>query len=64
LRRQQRRRPRSVSGLIEPTPFPSQQRFSKKIIFLAWHCFCRRNFDLRSDAIVPRIPTGLTAQEK
>ncbi|MBY4612030.1 hypothetical protein K6M90_31100, partial [Rhizobium sp. 9T] len=25
LRRQQRRRPRSVSGLIEPTPFPSQQ---------------------------------------
>ncbi|WP_221129315.1 hypothetical protein, partial [Rhizobium lentis] len=40
LRRQQRRRPRSVSGLIEPTPFPSQQRFSKKITFLSCHCFC------------------------
>ncbi|MDH6650492.1 UNVERIFIED_ORG: hypothetical protein M2312_005167, partial [Rhizobium esperanzae] len=25
----QRRRPRSVSGLIEPTPFPSQQPYQK-----------------------------------
>ncbi|WP_221129411.1 hypothetical protein, partial [Rhizobium lentis] len=29
LRRQQRRRPRSVSGLIEPTPFPSQHTKQK-----------------------------------
>ncbi|WP_210161337.1 hypothetical protein, partial [Rhizobium leguminosarum] len=29
LRRQQRRRPRSVSGLIELTPFPSQHTKQK-----------------------------------
>ncbi|WP_210259006.1 hypothetical protein, partial [Rhizobium sp. WYCCWR 11152] len=42
--RQQRRRPRSVSGLIELTHRNSQQRFSKKLIFLSRHCFSRENF--------------------
>ncbi|WP_222032212.1 hypothetical protein, partial [Rhizobium leguminosarum] len=44
LRRQQRRRPRSVSGLIELTNQNSQQRFSKKLIFLSRYCFFRENF--------------------
>ncbi|WP_210304036.1 hypothetical protein, partial [Rhizobium esperanzae] len=59
LRRQQRRRPRSVSGLIELTPFPSQQPFSKKMRFLLSNCFHNGIFPQRRNGVVSRIPTGL-----
>ncbi|MGO8105437.1 hypothetical protein AB9F46_34235, partial [Rhizobium leguminosarum] len=64
LRRQQRRRPRSVSGLIELTNQNSQQRFSKKLIFLSGHCFYRKNSGQHANAFVSRIPTGLTRPGK
>ncbi|WP_205939121.1 hypothetical protein, partial [Rhizobium leguminosarum] len=64
LRRQQRRRPRSVSGLIELTLPNSQQGFLKKLIFLSGHCFSRQNFGRHANAVISRIPTGLTRPGK
>ncbi|WP_210316523.1 hypothetical protein, partial [Rhizobium leguminosarum] len=64
LRRQQRRRPRSVSGLIELTLPSSQQAISKKLIFLSSHCFQMIIFQQLGNAVVSRIPTGLTWPEK
>ncbi|WP_206099824.1 hypothetical protein, partial [Rhizobium leguminosarum] len=64
LRRQQRRRPRSVSGLIELTLINSQQRFLKKLIFLSGNCFYRQNSRQHANAFVSRIPTGLTRSGK
>ncbi|MGO6679999.1 hypothetical protein AB9F42_07225, partial [Rhizobium leguminosarum] len=64
LRRQQRRRPRSVSGLIELTNQNSQQRFSKNLIFLSSRCFYRQSFGRHSNAIISRIPTGLARSGK
>ncbi|WP_210209759.1 hypothetical protein, partial [Ciceribacter selenitireducens] len=37
LRRQQRRRPRSVSGVINSPPETSQQPFVKKLSFFSSH---------------------------
>ncbi|MDR9810609.1 hypothetical protein, partial [Rhizobium hidalgonense] len=64
LRRQQRRRPRSVSGLIELTLPSSQQPFSKKLIFLSCYCFSRSIFSRGVNTVVSRIPTGPTPPRK
>ncbi|WP_210300955.1 hypothetical protein, partial [Rhizobium sp. BK619] len=64
LRRQQRRRPRSVSGLIELTLPNSQQAISKKLIFLSSHCFKMIIFQQLGNAVVSRVQTGLTWPEK
>ncbi|MEF3135857.1 hypothetical protein OS035_30980, partial [Rhizobium sp. 268] len=61
---QQRRRPRSVSGLIELTLPNSQQAISKKLIFLLCNCFQMIIFQRLGNAVVSRIPTGLTWLEK
>ncbi|WP_264259216.1 hypothetical protein, partial [Rhizobium sp. BT-226] len=64
LRRQQRRRPRSVRGLIELTPVDSQQRFLKNLIFLSGHCFSRQNFGRHSKRSFPGFRPALHGQER
>ncbi|WP_296069504.1 hypothetical protein, partial [uncultured Agrobacterium sp.] len=49
LRRQQRRRPRSVSGLINPSPQTSQHTHRQKTDIFINSLICNDSFGFRSE---------------